>query len=166
MKKQLHILEGLIILLIILISIFFSVQFVYQIKHEQVDTSYMWNIDFHNIKVKEGSKPSTLSMSDNKIYLNISLENPDEFYEFTIDITNNGSLDAKISNIIQNVDSDNDILTYNLSYSDDTSLQIGDILPSSHTTTIKVRITYPKTETQATDILSLKLDIKIDYTTF
>lgn len=163
MKKQIHILEGLMILLFILIAGLLTIRFIYKINHEEVDTSYMWNINFTNMNIKEGSKKGSLSLNDNTIYLDVTLNNDTEFFEFTLDIENNGSLNAKIDELNIDKESNNEILTYKITYEDDTEIKEGDILKSKSKTTIKVRIEYPKQKDKIYESLNLKLSFKINY---
>ena len=94
MKKQLHILKGHIILMIILISSLLLISFIYKILQQPVDTSYIWNINITNLKIKDDSKKGNIIVKDNKIELDLTLEKEKEYYEFTFDIENNVTLDA------------------------------------------------------------------------
>ena len=44
MKKALCLIENIIIFLLLLISCLSFVKFIYQINHENIDTSYVWDI--------------------------------------------------------------------------------------------------------------------------
>ncbi len=163
MKKQIHILEGLLILTFVLIAGLLTITFIYKINHEKVDTDYMWNIEFTNLNIKEGSSKGNLSLNDNTIYLDVTLENDNEFYEFTLDVNNNGSLSSKIDDITIDTETDNDILKYTITYADDIPIQKGDILNSNSSKTIKVRIYYPKQSKKIYQKLNLKLSLNIKY---
>ena len=62
-----------------------------------------WDVHFENLKVKEGSIEAIVepTLSSGTIISNfqLSLNKPGDFYEFTIDVVNNGTLDAMISSI-------------------------------------------------------------------
>ncbi len=164
MKKQLHILQGFIILTIILIFGLLSIKFIYHIRHEKLDTTYMWNIDFENLQVSEGSKEGNLTINDNEVSLDVELDNENEFYEFTIDVTNNGTLDAKISDLFFNIENDKNILKYSLTYLDDRQIAKDDILASKEKKTIKVKVYYPIQTNKVYEALNLKLSFRINYT--
>ena len=164
MKKQIHILEGLIIIIILIIALLMSIKFIYNIKHETLDTSYMWNIEFNNLKIIEGSEEGNLSLKDNQINLEANLKNEGEYISFTIDITNHGSLDAKINDINLKVDNPTNILTYSISYINKEPINIDDILLGKETKTILITIKYPKQPKKIYDPLNLKLAINISYT--
>ncbi len=163
MKKQLHILQGLIILIVIFISILLSIKFLYHINNEEMDTSYMWNINFENLKIKDGSKEGNITLKDNNLNLNITLKNETEFYEFTLDIKNSGTLDAELEKLVLNVDNPKNILTYKITYLDGTEVKEGDILNSNSISTIIVRIDYPKQKDKIYDELKLSLTLNMKY---
>ena len=163
MKKQIHILEGLIIIIILIIALLMSIKFIYNIKHETLDTSYMWNIEFNNLKIIEGSEEGNLSLKDNQINLEANLKKEGEYISFTIDITNHGSLDAKINDINLKVDNPTNILTYSISYINKEPINIDDILLGKETKTILITIKYPKQPKKIYDPLNLKLALNISY---
>ena len=163
MKKQLHILKGLIILNIIFILSLLLVRFIYNILHEQVDTTYMWNINLTNLKVKDGSKNGNISLKDNKIVLDVTLKEEQDYYEFSFDIENNGSLDATLKEYNLKIDNPKNIVIYSISYKDNTKINIGDTLKSNKVNTIKVRIDYPKQPTKIYDELNIKVSLSLKY---
>ncbi len=163
MKKQLHILEGLLILTVILLLGLLVIKFIYHIKHEHVDTTYMWNINFSNLTVTEGSKTGKISLNNNTIDLDVTLNNEKEFYEFTIDINNKGTLDAEITNINLNADNPDNILKYQVTYLNDVSIDKGDILSAESSKTIKIRVEYPENNQKETKATTLKLSLYIEY---
>ena len=60
-----------------------------------------WNIHFENIQVKDGSVTATseptLSNNNTSITYTIDLNRPKEYYEFTVDVKNDGTLPGKVS---------------------------------------------------------------------
>lgn len=163
MKKQIHILEGLLILIVILLLGLLTIKFIYHIRHEEVDTSYMWNINFTNLTVSEGSKKGTINLDNNSINLDVTLSKENEFYEFTIDINNTGSLDAEITKLLIDIDNPDNILEYTITYLNGLSIDEGDTLLSNETKTIKIRIEYPHQNSKIYKALNLKLSLNIEY---
>ena len=86
-----------------------------------------------------------------------------DFYEFSFDIENNGTLDAVLDEYIINVDNKKNILTYNISYINDKPILKGDVLNNKSTQTIKVRIDYPKQEKKVYDKLNIKISLMLKY---
>ena len=163
MKKQMHILEGFIILIIILICGLFTIKMIYEIKHEQVDTNYIWNIKFENIKVTEGSTKGNVSLKDNNLKMDVTLKKENEFYEFTFDVVNSGALNATLSEYNLKTHNPKDILKYKVTYLDGTEIKENDILNAKDKKTIKVRIEYPAQKTKIYDELKLTLNLKLTY---
>ncbi len=63
--------------------------------------SARWDVHFENIQVKDGSVAAETPIISNQTTINFSavLENPGDFYEFTVDLVNAGTLDSQIGNI-------------------------------------------------------------------
>ena len=66
MKKTVKIIEISVIILLLFLSCFLLFKFVNKIHHEKIDTTYMWNIKYNNIKVAEGSKEGQIEEKDNR----------------------------------------------------------------------------------------------------
>lgn len=163
MKKQIHILEGMIILTIIFIFSLLTINFIHTIREQKFDSSYMWNIDFSNLQITKGSQEGEISLKDNNVSLQVELAKENEFYEFTLDVANKGTLDAKVSDINLDVKNDQNILNYSLTYLDDKHIEKEDLLKSGETKTIKVRIYYPIQKEKIYDALNLELNLNLEY---
>ena len=163
MKKQIHILEGLLILTITLIASLFTIKFIYDINNEKINPETLWNLEFNNLKVTEGSETATINLDNDIIYLDLKLKEENQFYEFTIDVINNGVLKAQLSEIKLEIDNPKNILTYNISYIDDSTIEKGDIILPNSKNTIKVRIDYPKQQEKIYEELKLSLSLNVKY---
>ncbi len=163
MKKQIHILEGMIILTIIFIFSLLSINFIHTIRLQKFNSDYLWNINFNNLQVTKGSKEGVISLKDNTVSLQVNLEEEKEFYEFTLDVSNNGTFDAKVDDINLEVNNDQNILNYSLTYLDDKNIAKDDLLKSGETKTIKVRIYYPIQKEKIYDALNLDLNFSLKY---
>lgn len=163
MKKQIHIQKGLFILTVIFISSLLLIMFVYRVSHEKVDTSYMWNILLTNLKVKDGSEEGKISLKDNKVELDLTLKEENDYYEFTFDIENNGTLDATLDEYKLSIDNPKNIITYSITYLNGNAIQQGDVLNYKSTQTIRVRIDYPKQEKKIYEKLNIKISLSLKY---
>lgn len=118
-----------------------------------------WNVRFkeNSIHVTPGSvEVDTNTGGKNATIDNIStvsyqvkLLKPGDFYEFTVDVENKGSIDAMIGSIsskvnLEKIEEDTlpDYLKYSVSYSDGTEIKDNQLLASDTTETIKVRLEY------------------------
>jgi len=163
MKKQLHILEGIIILTFIFIASLLAIRFIYHINHEKLDTSYMLNINFDNLRINEGSKEGTAILENNMLFLDVTLNNEKEFFEVSVNIENTGTLNAildifEITNI-----KENNVLTYKITYLDGQEIKKNDLLKSHSKETIIIRIDYPKQDSKVYEALELSVSLKMQY---
>lgn len=124
MRKQ----NRIFLLIVLLLVIGIGYAFVYgdlKIEGIALVKKQSWDVYFDNIQVTQGSKTpvSGATIDDNnptQLGFNIYLENPGDFYEFTFDTVNNGTIDAMITNI-SITDGDNPIelpnyVTYSFKY--------------------------------------------------
>ena len=155
-----------------------------KINGTSIITKQNWDIYWANPVVTEGSKSMTLPTIsqdtddplNTKVSWNVTLAEPGDFYEFTIDAVNNGSIDAKIAKINTIVNDDvNELLPiyikYTVTYSDGTEPSIGDILPKKSNGTpgtkkYKIRVEYDGDYATAEDINNMDdegIEIKLTY---
>ena len=115
--------------------------------------------DFNDLKERLEREEYYKSYTSDKI---VSM-NEEEFYEYTIDIKNEGNLDAQISEINQEIKSTKNILVAKINYDDGTEIKKGDVLKSGDKKTVKVSITYPKQKEKIYDELTLELSFSLKY---
>lgn len=110
-----------------------------------------WDVHLENVVVTGGSAnattPAKLSGTDT-ITFAVDLNTPGDFYEFTFDVVNDGTIDAKLGTtpsipaIPSNLQS---YVTYKVTYSDDGSaLNANDTLAHGATKKVKVRLEFKK----------------------
>ena len=116
----------------------------------QIKTS-SWSVHFANISVTTGSVTATTSPTIDASGLNInyaiSLENPGDFYEFTVDVVNDGSVDAAMSSLpaLSGVSSAQDVYTnFSFTHSDGTAVTTlaNEALAHNSNKTYKVRVEF------------------------
>jgi len=123
-----------------------------------------WDIHFANLSVSSGSvsidttaypsaKAATIDTNDTtKVTYNVLFSKPGDYYEFTVDAVNAGSIDAMIDTItstikINGVDKTNNIpawLNYSVTYTNEVSIAENQILAAGDTETYKVRVELSK----------------------
>lgn len=120
--------------------------------------SLSFSVHFDNITIANESvyvneslleTNATINPLDNKqISYTISLTEPGDFYEFTVDIVNDGTIDAAIEEIVSkmnNVVINNNLpkyLEYNVTYVDNSPIIANHTLEAGHREKCKVKITY------------------------
>ena len=107
-----------------------------------------WDIHFENLVKTEGSVSATTeaTIDSTKTIINyaILLMEPGDFYEFTVDIVNAGSIDAMISEVLkEGISADQEkYIEYIATYEDGGELELNDLLKSGSRKNVKVRVKF------------------------
>ena len=131
-----------------------------------------WDVHFENIQVKEGSitptTPATIT-DDTTVSFSAQLEEPGEFYEFTIDVVNEGTLDAMIESfqvLPVLTQEQQEYFDYIVEYEDGTAIGNNHKLDAGDTETIRVAFIYKTlqdTSLYPTEDQDLTISVTIDY---
>lgn len=133
-----------------------------------------WDIHFDNYQEITGSvtPTTTPTISGTSISFSAKINDPGDFYGFTIDVENEGTIDADILDFICfPALSTVDYIDTVVEYDDGTPIQNGDVLVAGDTKTIKVLLTYkdgisedlyPTTDQSYDLILSLDYEQHVD----
>ena len=150
--------------------------------------SSTWDIHFDNIKVTSGSvqisendSAAVIDSNDNtKINYSVTLNTPGDFYEFTVDAKNYGSIDGLVEKLTTTITIDNgtpiDVtenptslpkyLLYSVKYANGDDIVANQLLKSLEKTTYRVRIEYNK-DLNPTDlpgeVKNIGVNIDTDY---
>ena len=126
-----------------------------------------WNVYFDNIKVNLASVSISPKIIDNnKITFSADLKDPGDFYKFTVDIVNSGTIDAMIDSIIKMPELTNDqkkYLRYEIEYTDGQSIVEKQILKAKETKTISVLFSF-RTDILVSDLptTSTEFDLSLN----
>lgn len=116
-----------------------------------------WDVHFENLIVSEGSKDSEVNaiIDSTKTAVNytVKLLLPGDFYEFTVEVVNNGTIDAMVSEILNPGLTEEQLryLEYTATYIDNTELKPFDSLKVGARRVLKVRVAY-KEDITASDL--------------
>ena len=139
-----------------------------------------WDVHFANVQISSGSV--ALSTGDtaativtgqtNKVSYKVSFHNPGDYYEFTVDAVNNGTVDAMIDTISSKLNNTEitgsnlpAYLNYSVTYADGIELATKHKLEAGHTEKYKVRVEY-KSDIEANELPqgeTLNLNFQVDY---
>ena len=132
-----------------------------------------WDVHFENVKVSSGSVTATtaakVETDTTKVTYAVTLSQPGDYYEFTVDVKNAGTLAAKLSAVptLSGVSTAQDVYTnYTVTYSDGTTIKAGDTLAAGATKTLKVRVEFDSNITSSqlpTTAQSLTLACSMNY---
>ena len=157
-RKKLYFILIILLVLVASLSIAYSVLSVtLNITGSAEVKNASWDIRFENIKVTKGSVPPTKKptiKSPTEIEFDVTLNKPGDFYEFTVDLVNKGSIDAMIDSITkipELTQSQQKYLIYNITYKDDNPIATKQLLKKDLFKTIKVKVAY-KTDLTESDL--------------
>ena len=138
-----------------------------------------WDIHFENLNVTEGSVE--LSTEDSAAVIDtttktditytVTLNQPGDYYEFTVDAVNAGSIDGMVESVTSKLN-DTVITTlpayldYSVSYSDGVEILPNQYLKAGETETYKVKIEFKKDISSSdlpTSVQTLTLDFGVAY---
>ena len=150
-KRKLNYL--LVIVLLLLVSVGYAVLSInLNIVGSSQISAPTWDIHWENVSVKTGSvSASTPTIDTNKTTVNysVTLTIPGEFYEFTVDAVNAGTIDGMVSvvsNKLNNVEITTlpNYLEYNISYDDGVDIAPNHLLAANSSEKYKVHVGYKK----------------------
>lgn len=128
-----------------------------------------WDIHFENLTIKDGSvnaiKNAVIDGKKTSIDYSIELTKPGDFYEFSVDIKNAGTIPAKVAAlpILSGLEeSQKNYINYEIKYSDNTEIKKDDYLDTEATKTIKVRVEY-KNDLAATELPTESQEINLTF---
>ena len=130
-----------------------------------------WDIHLANPKVKKESATTTVPIitSGSSLTFNTTLNMPGDFYEFTVDVVNAGTIDAMIDSVTKTPElttTQAKYLKYEVSYANDESITNKQTITAGTAMPIKVRIEY-RSDVTASDLpsgqVSLNLSLTLNY---
>lgn len=125
-------------------------------------TAAGWDVHFANVNVASGSvtgsqvvQAPTITQvggKDIKVEYEVNLMVPGEYYEFTVNVVNGGTIDAKLSAAptLTGVSSAQDVyVNYTFTHSDNSAVTVGETIAAGASRTYKVRIEFDSDITAA-----------------
>ena len=130
-----------------------------------------WDVHLANPKVTNGSVTTTVPTlaTGKSLTFSTTLNMPGDFYEFTVDVVNSGSIDAMIEKVIKTPEltvEQAKFLKYEVSYANGESVANKQAIAAGVTMPIKVRVEY-RNDLVASDLptgqVQLTLGLVLDY---
>ena len=108
-----------------------------------------WDIHLENVRVnnKSVSGPAPIIMNGTTATFSTTLNMPGDFYEFTVDVVNNGSIDAMIDSVIKEptlTESQAKYLNYTIEYQTGESINTKQLVSTNSFVRFKVRLEFRK----------------------
>ena len=123
-------------------------------------TKTTWDIHFDHIQETSGgitpSSPTSINAAGDTVTYSITLSIPGDFYEFTVDAVNAGTVDGMVESVTSTLNGGSisslpDCLTYSATYSDGIPIAADHLLAANSTETYKVRVEF-KTDIDEDDL--------------
>ena len=129
-----------------------------------------WDVHWANIQVSTGSVSASSPTISNQTTVNysVTLNTPGDYYEFTVDAVNGGSIDAMIDTIDSKLNGATittlpDYLNYTVTYSDGVPLEQNHQLLHNTTEKYKVRIEY-RTDIELNQLPTTNQSLTLQFT--
>ena len=129
-----------------------------------------WSVYWNNVQVSNGSVEATTPTISNQttVSFDVTLAEPGDYYEFTVDAVNGGSIDAMIDTIDSKLNGTTittlpDYLEYTVTYSDGLVLEPNHELLANTTETYKVRVEY-RTDINANQLPASDQTLSLSFT--
>ena len=169
--------KELFIVITFILFFFISIGYAYlssilTINGSSVIHNATWDVHFENIQVSSGSVTASTPVIDaNKTTVNyeVTLTNPGDYYEFTVDAVNAGSLDAMIESMSSKLNGAEitalpSYFNYSVTYSDGIEISPYQELNAGVTETYKIRVEYKKDIT-STDLPTTDQTLSLSFGT-
>ena len=130
-----------------------------------------WSVYWNNVQVESGSVEATTPTIDSDkttVSYTVTLEKPGDYYEFTVDAVNAGTIDAMIETINSKLNGVTmeeapAYLDYEISYEDGASLEENQELLHDSTETYKVHIGYSE-NIEANELPTTNQSLSLEFT--
>ena len=134
-----------------------------------------WDVHWANVQVSDGSTtdvitPATIT-SPTQVEFNINLNAPGDYYEFTVDAVNAGTVDAMVDIVSKKVFNSSNVeiqlpnyLLYEVTYPEGIPVETNQLLAANSSETIKVRVEY-KRDITADELVTTNTSIKFRIST-
>ena len=133
-----------------------------------------WDIHFENLNVTNGSVElstgdvgASIQSSRTDITYTITLNMPGDFYEFTVDAVNAGTVDGMVESVTSKLNNQPittlpSYLNYSVSYSDEVPIEVNHLLKAGESEAYKVRVEY-KRDINSTDMPSTAQTLSLSF---
>ena len=152
-KKNNMYLIAIVALLLVLIVGYAALQATLSINGTTTVAKNNWDIHFENIVPNANNSivpevPATINDSKTGVDFEITIRALPyhQFYEFTVDVVNNGTIDAKLDTFVKTAlsDSQERYINYFVTYADNGEIKKNDLLPVGGKETIKVAVEFQR----------------------
>ncbi len=151
-KRKIVIIVTIVLLLAISIG-YAALQSTLNITGTAGINSPTWDIHWANVQITSGSvntsnaNKATIDAAGTTVNYTVSLPNPGDFYEFTVDAVNAGTIDGMVSTVTSKLNGVTittlpEYLEYSVKYADGIAVQENHLLAAGESESYRVRVAY------------------------
>lgn len=130
-----------------------------------------WDIHFENVQVTSGSVTATtpaIDQAGTTVSYGVTLDKPGDFYEFTVNAVNDGSIDGMIESFSSKLNGAEittlpNALEYSVTYSDAVPIANKHLLATGSSETFRIKVEY-KTNIEISDLPSTEQTLNLLFT--
>lgn len=171
-RKVLYIVLGIVMISVLTLTVVYAaLSTTLNINGNTQVMAASWDVYLDNVQLNSSSVSTTAPEITNKTTATFSttLTKPGDFYEFTIDVVNNGTIDAMIASITKTpelTDDQKKYLNYIIEYQNGESITTKQLVSKKSFVRLKVKVEYRKDITSSdlpTSKETLNLSFKVNY---
>lgn len=167
-RKFYYIILTILIVLVASLSVAYAVlSTVLNISGSTEIVASSWDIHFNNIEVDSGSVNSDEpEIVGNNISFSSDLKKPGDYYRFTVDVVNDGSIDAMIDSVVKTPEltaSQSKYIKYDIEYEDGSPISSRHILAKNDDVTLSVTVAF-RNDISVSDLPSSDVDLNLGFT--
>ena len=135
-------------------------------------TASSWNIHFENVHVKNGSVTAdagpVINADGNNVSYSVTFNSPGDYFEFTVDVKNSGTIDGMIDSFSSNLNGVPittlpDYLDYSVMYDYGVAISNNQLLPAGSKDTIVIKVGY-KRDVSANQLPATNQSLSFNFT--
>ena len=160
-------------LFIFVLILFLSIGFAYLTANLNINGTVtfrdnIWDVHLENIEVESGSTDAdtpTINNDEDTVNFTVSLTRPGDYYEFYVDVVNDGTMDATLDSTYKTTLTGDYLtnLNYAVTYYSNRELTEGDLLRAGCKERIKVRLEYEYDVNSYTQLNDISLYFRVNY---
>ena len=168
-RKTLYLVLAIVMVSVFTLSVAYAaMSAVLEIHGNSEVVASSWDIYLDNVKVTNGSvSANTPQISGTStLSFDVDLNIPGDFYEFTVDVVNDGAIDAMIDSFVITPNLTNEqakYIKYEVTYQNGENISTNQTLKKSTRTPIKVRVEY-RIDISASDLPSSATELSLKLT--
>ena len=168
-RKTLYLILSIVMVSVFTLSIAYAaMSTVLEIHGNSEIVASSWDIYLDNVEVNSNSVSDNVPVisGSSTLTFDVDLNIPGDFYEFKVDVVNDGSIDAMIDSVVKTPELTSEqakYIKYEVSYANGESISSNQTLEKGTSTPIKVRVEYRK-DLVASDLPSSATELSLKLT--